>query len=170
MKTPFKNSYWVIQNQLMAGEIPASIEPNETLEKLNALIKSGINVVINLMEEDETNNSNEPFFDYASILVENGIECLRYPIQDLSIPSEALMHEILTKIENCLINDKKVYVHCWGGVGRTGTVIGCFLKNNQLATNETVFQMIDFLKKDSGIQHRNSPETLEQEEFVKHWS
>jgi len=35
------------------------------------------------------------------------------------------MHEILDTIDAALSAKRIVYVHCWGGVGRTGTVIGC---------------------------------------------
>jgi protein-tyrosine phosphatase len=34
------------------------------------------------------------------------------------------MVRILNQIDMCIKYDKPVYVHCWGGKGRTGTVIG----------------------------------------------
>ncbi|WP_188406321.1 protein-tyrosine phosphatase family protein [Psychroflexus salis] len=49
---------------------------------------------------------------------------------------------------------KKVYVHCWGGVGKTGTVIGCFLLEQQMATTENIIQTIEYLKRSTSIAHR----------------
>lgn len=166
MITPFKNSYWVIANELLAGEIPASIQMEETEKKLNALINLKIDVVINLMELNEVNNQGQPFYDYFPYLQSKHIECLRFPIKDLSIPTVDEMTDIVDTINHFLSQQKKVYIHCWGGIGRTGTVIGCFLKSNQLSTNQNVLKFIQFLKKDSGLSHRDSPETLEQENFV----
>src|SRR4029077_11114909 len=51
----------------------------------------------------------------------------RFPIVDLDVPSVARMREILTQIARALEGDAPVYVHCWGGIGRTGTVVGCWL-------------------------------------------
>jgi protein-tyrosine phosphatase len=36
-----------------------------------------------------------------------------------------LMTTILDAIDESMTAGKPVYVHCWGGMGRTGTVIGC---------------------------------------------
>ena len=36
------------------------------------------------------------------------------------------MGDVLTLIEEALVRGA-VYVHCWGGIGRTGTVVGCWL-------------------------------------------
>ena len=35
-----------------------------------------------------------------------------------------------------------VYVHCWAGVGRTGTVVGCWLIRHQLAQSDNVLSVI----------------------------
>ena len=61
-------------------------------------------------------------------------------------------------------------MHCWGGIGRTGTVVGCYLKRHGIADNKNVFNMIDNLKSNSLIANRMSPETLEQKDFVLSWN
>ncbi|WP_374108489.1 hypothetical protein [Nostoc sp. XA010] len=33
----------------------------------------------------------------------------------------------LPPIDRALNGQEKVYVHCWGGIGRTGIVVGCYL-------------------------------------------
>lgn len=42
------------------------------------------------------------------------------------------MREILGLIDEAMAADRPVYVHCWGGVGRTGTVIGCHIAQRGL--------------------------------------
>jgi protein-tyrosine phosphatase len=95
---------------------------------------------------------------------------LRYAIKNLNIPTESFMVEILNKIDEQIAPDKRVYVHCWGGVGRTGTVIGCYLIRHGFAEPENVIDTKNYLKRTTNIAHRNSPETEEQCQFVLNWA
>ena len=51
----------------------------------------------------------------------------RIPVRDVSVPSKDGMVMILDRIDQALAQQRPVYVHCWGGKGRTGTVVGCYL-------------------------------------------
>ncbi|MDP7066387.1 MAG: protein-tyrosine phosphatase family protein, partial [Acidimicrobiales bacterium] len=67
-------------------------------------------------------------------------------------------------------NGRVVYVHCWGGFGRTGTVIGCWLRRHGLATPGTVQEVLDRLRLGAvDGQHRESPEMYDQREFIVDW-
>jgi protein-tyrosine phosphatase len=79
------------------------------------------------------------------------------------------MFEIIQLISALIQEGKKVYLHCWGGIGRTGTVIGCYLIENQMASTENVMQTIDYLKRTTPIKDRRSPETDEQMDFILDW-
>ncbi len=57
----------------------------------------------------------------------------------------------------------------WGGVGRTGTVVGCYLLKQGMANKNTVLETVKTLKKNTTIVNRVSPETEEQREFVLDW-
>jgi protein-tyrosine phosphatase len=94
----------------------------------------------------------------------------RFSIEDVSIPTQELMNSIIDQMEIAIQNNDTIYVHCWGGVGRTGTVVGCFLKKFKYATNENVFEFIDYLKRTSAMNERMSPETSEQMNFVLNWN
>lgn len=167
---PFERSYWILPNRLLAGEIPAAKNREESKAKIDALIKSNVNVIINLMEEDERNYNNELFFDYSNYLDPLEVTIHRLPIVDLSIPSKAHMLRILDLIDEALESGKVVYVHCWGGVGRTGTVVGCYLIRKGMATNTNVVETIEYLKRTTSIAERQSPETPEQREFLRTWN
>ena len=80
------------------------------------------------------------------------------------------MTAILDAIDDSLTAGKPTYVHCWGGVGRTGTVIGCWLLRHGLAEPSNVLEVLMRLRKqDQERRQRMSPETAEQQRFVKSW-
>ncbi len=167
---PFERSYWILPNKLLAGEVPTHLTPEQTYAKLDALLAIGVDVVINLMEADEMNAQGISFFDYSDYLKQFNVTMYRMPIVDLSVPTVETMRQILQLIDANLKADKTVYFHCWGGVGRTGTVLGCYLKQFGFASNQNVFELIHYLKRTTSINDRNSPETNEQREFVLNWA
>lgn len=163
---PFEKSFWVIPSKLLMGEVPTDINSEKTHQKLNALAKCGIKTVINLMEKDEANNQGELFTDYFSFLNEMNLNTHRVPIRDISIPSYNQMTEVLSIIDDSIKNNRPTYVHCWGGVGRTGTVLGCYLLKHQMANSQNVFDVISYLRRTIPNAHISSPETPEQRQFV----
>ena len=104
---PFERSYWVISNKLIAGEIPASNNEEESKIKLMRLVEIDTKFVINLQEENEKNYQNQLFYDYSSFLNKNNIETFRMPIKDTSIPKVEKMVEILDLIDKCNLENKK---------------------------------------------------------------
>ncbi len=137
---PFERSYWVVPGRLLAGAYPGSEQPDEATEKLQRLLGVGVSHVINLTECLEANYSGVPLANYTFVLSylagAEGIPlvCRRHPIKDLSVPSVATMKAILDEIDEAVAAGRTVYVHCWGGRGRCGTVVGCYLARHGLAT------------------------------------
>lgn len=169
---PTSSSYWVVPHLLVAGAYPGAKSPVELRIKVQSLIDAGVRLFLNLMEEDEKNYAGEPFVPYAEAVREccPDASCQRYPIQNLSVPSSAEMEEILTAIDDSLEAEHPVYVHCWGGVGRTGTVIGCWLLQHGLADPKNVLATLMKLRRqDHERGQRMSPETAGQQRFVKQW-
>jgi protein tyrosine/serine phosphatase len=66
---------------------------------------------------------------------------------------------------------RNVYVHCWGGSGRTGTVVGCWLRRHGLAEPEEVLGVLQELRgsgdRDGG--HKDTPQTPDQRWMVESW-
>lgn len=169
-------TYWVIPGRFLAGCFPGALEAEEEERRLEQLLAAGIRVFINLMEETETNHAGVPFSPYgeraAAVAGRRGheIECLRFPIRDLNVPTRAEMEQILQAIDAAL-ETGPVYLHCWGGVGRTGTVVSCWLLERKLATPENVLHYLAELRKmDRHRGRRASPETRVQLEFVRGWA
>ena len=72
-------------------------------------------------------------------------------------------------IDMCIKYDKPVCVHCWGGKGRTGTVVGCYLARHGFAAGNDVIKMIKELRKGTVDFSDPSPETREQIKMVINW-
>ncbi len=172
---PFERSYWVISGKLLAGEIPSSSKRSVRKQKVQNLAEMGFDTIINLMEPDEKTFSGELLVDYTSDLqdyakrIEKKVTVCHFPIKDLSTTTAEKMKQIITQIFNEIQAGKKVYVHCWGGIGRTGLVIGCFLLEQKRATKENVIETIAYLKRTTSIASRRSPETDEQMDFILDW-
>ena len=173
--TPFPRSYWVIPGKLLAGYYPGDKDPTEEDCKLRGLIDVGIRQVIDLMEEHETDHGGNPFEWYHSRLkmlaAGRGVKVgyARIPIRDESVPEPEVMKLILSTIDAAIAQEEPVYVHCWGGRGRTGTVVGCYLIEQGLATPDNVFEKIALLRANEPTAHVPSPDTGEQREFVRSW-
>jgi protein-tyrosine phosphatase len=79
------------------------------------------------------------------------------------------MTKILAYIDAEIVDGRPVYVHCWGGIGRTGTVIGCLLVERGTDPAEVPSQMSE-LRRHTQKALRVSPETRQQRQFVTSWS
>jgi predicted protein tyrosine phosphatase len=165
----------VVPKLLLAGEFPGAADPNEARRKLTRLADAGIRHVINLMEPDETDHSGNLFAPYKAVFEAVGkerglqVSCVRFPVPDLGVPPPRTMRAILDSIDGAIQRRRPVYIHCWGGVGRTGTAVGCFLLRRGIADSGNVFETIARLRKDDPAARRRSPETTAQEKMVLSW-
>jgi protein-tyrosine phosphatase len=89
-------------------------------------------------------------------------------IRDMSIPTSELMDEILNRIETEISDGRPVYFHCWGGIGRTGTVAGCWLVQ-QGHICEDALKRIRELRARTSDAREESPQTERQKAFVRGW-
>jgi predicted protein tyrosine phosphatase len=175
LKVPFNRSYWVVPGKLLAGGYPGSEDPIEEERRLKGLVQAGIRHIISLIEPREYNNLDDPFPPYVDHM-ESIANDLRVSVtfdqistKDFSVPTERQMVRILNQIDMCIKYDKPVYVHCWGGKGRTGTVVGCYLARHEFAAGNDVIKKIKELRKDTVDFSDPSPETRGQINMVINW-
>jgi ADP-ribosyl-[dinitrogen reductase] hydrolase len=162
--SPLPNSYWVIPGRLLAGEYPAARTAAETRKRLETLLAAGIDCFVDLTAPEER-------IAYRQVLPE-GVHYVRKPIRDHGLPEDpAQMAEILTTIEHALVANRRVYLHCRAGIGRTGMVVACFLMQRGLAAEDALDEANRLWQRCARAREWPSiPETDEQVEYVRSWA
>lgn len=175
LPTPFSGSYWVVPGQLLAGEYPGEAEPETTRTRLQSLLAHGIKTFIDLTDEDEVSEDAKIIPAYRSALRQfsekESIQTTyaNIPVEDRGVPSPWTLRCILDVIDRSIADENPVYVHCWAGRGRTGTVIGCYLKRHGMATDADVIQKLAALRRGTPNARESSPHTKEQIRMVTNW-
>ncbi|KAG8912098.1 hypothetical protein FRC00_005284, partial [Tulasnella sp. 408] len=158
---PLPNSYWATPT-LLASERPGDSREHVALPRLSALLEVGITDLFDLTEEWES----LPYFpilkrlvsekggqitkldpvtgNYANFFqstISNGegllVRYARFPIRDGSVPSPEVLQSIMDALNTVQQqHDRRAVVHCWGGIGRTGTIVGCWLVYSGAVSDE----------------------------------
>ncbi len=161
---PLAHSYWVEPGRLLAGEHPCAVAGAAQSRRVQLLMAAGVRAFIDLTQEGELP-------DYSGMLPE-GIVWHRLSIPDHSVPQNTQrMRQIQrTLAQELARREGAVYVHCRAGYGRTGTVIGCYLREQGLAA-EPALERLNAL-----WQHNARsaiwpvvPETDAQERYIRDW-
>lgn len=167
---PIPNSYWATP-LLLACEYPWSPK-NPNKPKLDALLRAGVRTFIDLTEAGELSPYANILCGRAALLGidTSTIEYHRFPIRDRSLPESAdYMYRVMDVLRDNEERGRISAVHCRGGIGRTGMVIGCWLVESGTAKNgEAALGIIDreWRTVEKCNRYPHSPETGPQFEFV----
>jgi protein-tyrosine phosphatase len=168
-KRPLSESYWVEPGRLLAGEYAGSHDPERTRRRLDAFLEAGVNTFIDLTQPHE-HVPYELILKEQARIYEVNASYHRFGIPDHRVPARETMSAVLDAIDRALNDGGRVYLHCWGGVGRTGMAVGCHLVRRGLEPREALARVNElFRTRPPNSYFRASPETLEQMEFILNW-
>lgn len=160
---PDKPTYhsYKVTDWLWAGEYPGDKNKEKARLKLRQFKRFGITHFLDLTEEGELT-------PYEPLL--HDMQYVRFPIVDQSVPKDIESAKNLIKTINEIHKESiwnKVYIHCWGGVGRTGTIVGCYLASEHGTDHDATIKELERLWSECPkSENRVSPENSEQRNFI----
>ena len=153
---------WFVRGKGLFGAYPPS--PSRIDEIQSCLGKDTL--FINLTEYGE--NKDLGWYDYSD-MVKN---YLSYEVKDHTVPREFIAYTTL--IDSAYTHMKqggKVYVHCWGGHGRAGTFVACYLcRHEGLTAEQSLKKTFNLHQQRVNIPDKwreiGCPENQSQKQFV----
>ncbi len=147
---PHAHCHWLWPGRLLAGAHPAA---DGRLESLEA---AGVTHFVDL--------SGGRDYGPARALR------LAHPITDFGLPTAAGMRAVLDDMDAALAAGGLVYLHCRAGIGRTGTVAGCWLVERGCSPPQALALLQHKWQANaSSAWAARVPETAAQRDFVLRW-
>jgi hypothetical protein len=160
VSVPIRSSYWAAEG-LLAGEYPGGLDRADAARRLSSFADHGVTVFVDLTHPAD---GLEPY----ERLLAAPARRLGHAIVDMGTTTIPHMARILDDIDAALADDRGVYIHCWGGIGRTGTVVGCWLMRHGLDGGDPI-RRIGELRRDVEEAWTPSPQTAGQRAMVTGW-
>jgi protein-tyrosine phosphatase len=118
---------WIIEGKIAGMERPGSLSDLE--EDLRYLRAVGIDVIVNLQEE-------EHFQNHEGFIVKN------IPINDFSAPELSVFQEFISFVTPHIDGGKGVLVHCLAGMGRTNLMLASYLLHHMGADPDRALETV----------------------------
>jgi len=117
---------WVEKGRLCFGEQPGRWR--NILQDLDFLRDIGVRAILSLREHEKS----------LRVYLENGFLAAHLPLFDFQAPSQQQMDNCMQMIEHMVRPGRALYVHCFAGLGRSGTVAAAWLIKQGRAPVEAI--------------------------------
>lgn len=165
---PHGNCYWLARGRIIAGEYPRTLNEEDSRVKLRAVLDANVRHFIDLTEPHEGLLPYEPMLLEEAAARKAVVTWTRHAIRDGGVPSVTTMRKIISELRTP--RDEVTYFHCWGGIGRTGTVAGCLLVELGSAPDAAIALIARKWKSmEKSGRRSESPETPEQFAYIRNW-
>lgn len=161
----FLHAWWVERGRLLAGEYPGHREPSRARQKLDLLVDAGVRTWVDLTTPADRLDPYEPFIRAVAGARRLDLQHVPFPVPDLGVVDDDQFDRVLATISDSQSRGG-VYLHCWGGVGRTATVVGCVLADRGFDYHQVMDQLAT-LRSGTRKANRRAPETPIQNDVIK---
>jgi protein-tyrosine phosphatase len=162
---PPSGTFWIPLGDGAALAGPHPVIADEGMEaRIRRLVRIGVTRFVDLSHSEDWMPGYEDFLH----TLDSAITYTRYEIRDRRLPSDAArLRQILQRTIDDAARGEIAYFHCQAGVGRTGTVVGCLLRQAGLEGQAALDELVR-LRGEVGL-HEGSPEFTEQKDFIRRW-
>jgi atypical dual specificity phosphatase len=137
------NFGWMIEKQLAGVSYPRSEDAIALLREL------GVRALLSLSQETVP----------ADLIGKYQMQGEHLPVADFTAPTLEQVEQALAIIDNFLADGLPVAVHCGAGLGRTGTILACYLVSQGCPARDAIEQV--------RTRRPGSIETPEQEAVIE---
>lgn len=159
------HAYWLTPGRVLAGEYPGDRDSCRRDEKVNLLVDHGVRTFVDLTTPKDPLSPYEASVHRVEAARGLDLSYMRCPIPDQSVVSAETYEDIVRSI-HAAAERGVVYVHCWGGVGRTGTVAGCLFVEDGMTETEAL-DALQAARAGTRKAHRPAPENARQTEAIR---
>ena len=117
-----RNFSWLIDRRLAGMACPT------TEADIADLQGQGVTALISLTERALP----------ANLPTRRALKTYHWPIADFTAPSLEQAAQIVTCMQNLIRENETVAIHCGAGLGRTGTLLACYLVAEGMAAAEAI--------------------------------
>jgi protein-tyrosine phosphatase len=160
------HAWWVQPGRLLAGEYPGATTSEGAHEKLRLLIDAGVDSIVDLTTPDDHLASYREALELAGQQAGRQVRHFAHPIPDMGVIEHEGYDRILAHIRDEITGGRVVYLHCWGGMGRTCTVVGCLLIDDGLDYESAIARIAE-LRAGTRKAVDVCPESLSQHRLLR---